>query len=320
MAKKKTFILSTENPMKVGEVYVIVKTDGIDLSYFSENPVMLADHDWSTNGIIGAWMGLRKEDGKLVAEPRFATKKPYAIELKDLVEEELLNVASIGVEPLECHVEEINGQNYLICDKSLALEASLCGVPKNRGCIAFYDKDRQLIEDWTFSDFIPNNDKTPKTNNMDLKKVAQMLGLSENATEMEVTLKLSENAQAGTQLQALLLSQKNAQKAEITALVDKVIAENRLDAMLKTGYLTLAEADFNLAKATLESLPFPTKLSDMARQTPSQVVPPSGAEAWTFSDHFKKGTLNTLSKDQYNDLYRKEFGILPEQDISPSAK
>ena len=323
MAKKKLYPLSTENIMKMGEVYVLIKTDGIDLSCFSENPVMLADHEWDTNGIIGEWQNIEIKDGKLVATPRFSKTKARAIELEGLEGEDLLRAVSIGGEPLECHMEEMEGKEVLVCTKFLALETSFCAIPMNKGCIALYDKNHQRIEKWTFSDFItPITDKNPNTNMSQFKNFALALGMNENATEAEVVAKMSENATAATNLATFQAAQKTNQRTQMVGILDKAVADNRLNATLKDGYLTLSETNFDLVKQTIEGLQTPVRLSDMTRQPVVGVgTAVAGRETWTFSDYEKKDPIglekmHTSNPDMFATLYEQCYGVELDADMS----
>jgi hypothetical protein len=322
VSKIKTFTLSTETVMKMGNKRVLIKSDGLDLSCFSENPLMLADHDWTTGGIIGKWENVKIEGGKLLANAKFSTKKLKAIELKDLSDDDFLNAVSIGGTPLECHLETIDGEEVLVCTKFLVLEASLCAVPMNKGCIAFYNQYYQPIEAWTFSDFItPNIDKTTPDTDMDFERFALAMGLPKTATEAEIMAKMSEATAAATNLAAFQKAQKDNQRAEMVGILDKAVADNRLDATLKDGYLTLSETNFDLVKKTIEALQAPVKLSDMTRQPVAGVsTAVAGQESWTFSMHMERGTIMNLTKEQRDALYLAEFKVKPEDDISPVAK
>lgn len=307
--------------MKMGDLHVLIKTAGIDLSCFSDNPVMLADHEWNTNGIVGVWEDVKIEDGKLVGTPRFSKTKPRAMELEGLEGEDILRAISIGGEPLACHVEEIDGLKVLVCDKFLALEASFCAIPRNRGCVAFYNKNHELMTTWTFSDFVtPIIDNT--NTDMDFEKFALAMGLPKTASEAEIMAKMSENATAASNLVAFQSAQKANQKTEMVGILDKAIADNRLDASLKEGYLVLSETNFDLAKKTIESLVAPVKLSDMTRQPVAGGVgvPVAGREAWTFSDYEKKDPtglekMHTSNPAMFSALYEAQYGVELDADM-----
>jgi hypothetical protein len=315
VAKIKTFTLSTETVMKMGTKRVLIKSDGLDLSCFSENPLMLADHDWTTGGIIGKWENIRVENGKLLANAKFSTKKAKAIELKDLSDDDFLNAVSIGGIPLECHIETIDNEEVLVCTKFLVLEASLCAVPMNKGCIAFYNQDYQPIEAWTFSDFVtPIIDQTTPNTDMDFEKFALAMGLPKTATEAEIMAKMSEANTAAANLLAFQNTQKANQKAEMEDVIASAIQENRMDVELKGFYLTASETDFAGAKKAVQELKAPVKLSDMTRQPVAGGASATLKDNWTFSDYHKKGGLDKLSLEQQDALYLAEYGVSMKDD------
>lgn len=111
-----TFVLTTTTEDLVGD---IVKLEGIDISQFQRNPVMLFQH-WGTP--VGSWENLRKKDGKLLADPVFSDT-PAAQNIKKLVDEGHLRGASIGF-----RIKEKHGKVITSC---LLLEASIVALPCN---------------------------------------------------------------------------------------------------------------------------------------------------------------------------------------------
>ena len=92
MSKVHTFLVSDESDNSHG---FKVLTEGIDITQFEKNPIMLYMHERPT--IIGMWKNLRKEDGKLYADAVFDTESEKGGEVARQVEKGFLRGASIGI-------------------------------------------------------------------------------------------------------------------------------------------------------------------------------------------------------------------------------
>lgn len=325
----KKFVCSTE---KVTSKRVKIRTDGIILDDFLEYPKMFDCHDYSKGslGVIGRWEQVEKVDGKLLAVPVFDMGDPVAAEIARKVEEGFVKGASIGIRPIEAVLDKDELGDFLDCTKCLLIEISTANIPSNGEALSFgdlriYNEDLKLMDNWTFSDFPI---KTPKQT-MDLKKIAQSLGLSETATEAEILAAVNANNDASVQLTAFKQQQKALNNAEIIKLVDARIAENPALAPMRQTYITLGDTNFEVAKATLEALavtqPQQVTLSDIAR---GRVINPNvglqlpvGKENWTFTDWEKKDPtglqqLRSTNPNGFEALYKQTYGIDFKTDIS----
>lgn len=310
MSKPKLFTLSTE---RINSYRIKILTDGIVMDDFKNNPLLLKEHVWSIDGVIGKWVNVRIEGDHLMAEPDFDVDCQDGKEVAGKVARGYLKAASIGGRILEMHEEkDENDETYYLVTKFLLIEASIVAIPSNKSCLRLYDADMKLIEDWKFSDFIPET-KTPKKKNMDFKQIAKTLGLSEDASEGEILTMISQKNGAETQLADMQKKTKVDQSAEIVRLFDKAVSENRIGADKKAHFVKFGEVDFDAAKETIEALPKPATLSDIARGVAGIGVSalPAGK---TFSDYHKAGTLTTLSEEQQDALYKDEFSVSMKAD------
>ncbi|MGL4908156.1 MAG: hypothetical protein ACRC3G_02380, partial [Bacteroidales bacterium] len=102
MAKR--IVLSDESVNSYG---FWVKTDGIDLTQFKRNPIMLWNHNRSytdstnTQLPIGKWSNIEVKDGVLSAEPVFDLQDKFAAEIARKYEQGILSMASIGIAKIE---------------------------------------------------------------------------------------------------------------------------------------------------------------------------------------------------------------------------
>lgn len=94
-------------------------------------------------------------------------------------------------------------------------------------------------------------------------------------------------------------------RAAATAMVEKAIAEGRIDATRKESFIALAQANPELAKATLEGIPARKPISDAVKgiQAGSGVVP-AGREGWTRLEWLKKDPAGLAKIEaEYPDVF-----------------
>jgi len=122
------YILNTNDKNSYG--YKVL-TDGIDLTDFIQNPVMLYNH--SVDEVLGKWTDIRKEDditlGRvLTAMPEFCDDDD-TLDIKNKIEKGYIIGCSIGATVLDAIVDE---NNELIVTKSSLVEASITALPSNK--------------------------------------------------------------------------------------------------------------------------------------------------------------------------------------------
>lgn len=125
--------------------------------------------------------------------------------------------------------------------------------------------------------------------NMELSVLAVKLGLPSTATQAEVDAKLDQLQTDAATAQGLVQASADREKAEkaanIKALLDTAEKDKRITAEQRTSWQTMAEANYDAAKAAIESLKPIDAIS-------AQITPGSqGAEnrnAWTFADYQAK--------------------------------
>ncbi len=313
---KTSFTLSTEEKNTYG---IILKTAGGDIVQFQKNPVMLFMHD--DYKVIGRWENLRVENNEWVADPVFDLEDGFAKEIAGKVERNFIKAASVSVRPIEWHIEEDN-EEVVVFDKWQLREASIVSIPSNHGALVRLvdenDKEIKLGEGVKLSDRFPTPQKPLK--NMDLKQIAKVLNLSDDATEAEILEAIGKKSSAETELQNFKRTQAEKQKQEAVKLTDEAIADGRLKAELKDKYLKLADADFDLFKDTLSGLVKPVSLNDALRSH-QQGGLPKGREAWSFSDWSQKDPdgLYNMAKGNFNKyslLFEEAFGHKPSPEIA----
>jgi hypothetical protein len=121
-----SFILSDES---INDRGFRILTSGIDLSRFESNPVMLWMHQRDTGGgatqvlPIGRWENIRKEDGKLMADPVFDDNDRFAQLVRGKVENGFVKGASIGV-----RIKSVSDEKELILDGQTRSTVTGCEI------------------------------------------------------------------------------------------------------------------------------------------------------------------------------------------------
>ena len=148
---KHTFLVSDESDNSHG---FKVLTEGIDITQFEKNPIMLYMHERPT--IIGRWENLKKEDGKLYADAVFDTESEKGKEIARQVEKDFLRGASIGITYQKEDLK--NG----VLEKCRLFEISIVDIGSNPNALKLYD-DTETVELY-FKDIIAQNVIAEKLN------------------------------------------------------------------------------------------------------------------------------------------------------------
>ena len=151
MSKVHTFLVSDESDNSHG---FKVLTEGIDITQFEKNPIMLYMHERPT--IIGMWKNLRKEDGKLYADAVFDTESEKGGEVARQVEKGFLRGASIGITDQKEYLK--NG----VLEKCRLFEISIVDIGSNPNALKLYN-DTETVELY-FKDIIAQNIIAEKLN------------------------------------------------------------------------------------------------------------------------------------------------------------
>jgi HK97 family phage prohead protease len=93
---KITFVASDETLDRGGEV---VPIDSWDLKNYGRNPVLLVNHDYKVENIVGKAENVRVEDKSLLFEPVFHGITQLSREVEAMVQEGILNTVSVGFMP-----------------------------------------------------------------------------------------------------------------------------------------------------------------------------------------------------------------------------
>lgn len=145
----KTFVLSDES---INDRGYRILTAGINLERFKKNPVMLwmhrRDNGWDLTQVlpIGVWENIRKEDGKLLADPKFDENDKFAQLIKSKVESDLIRACSAGINPIEFSSDPKDlekGQTRATITKCEMYEASIVDLPSNKNTVRLFSNTEE---------------------------------------------------------------------------------------------------------------------------------------------------------------------------------
>lgn len=109
--------------------------EGIDLTRFNKNPVMLYNHD--PEKVIGRWEKIKVDGGKLTAEPVFDTDDPFAAEIERKVKDGFIKGCSMGI--VIKNISQSKGIDT--ATNSVLIEASIVSIPSDENALVVYDNE-----------------------------------------------------------------------------------------------------------------------------------------------------------------------------------
>lgn len=327
MSKKDSlpFILLDESVLVHG---FRVLVDGVSLTQFKRNPVMLALHNDSWLP-IGRWTNIRKENKQILADAEFDYDDEDA-DVKRLigkVERGFIKMASAGLVELIFSDDpklKIKDQEYGTIVKCRIREGSIVPIGGNHNAFRLYDKDDKLInlEDAdTVLKLMDNYQQNP----IQMNELNKLLNLSDNADQaaqmQAVNLLLAdksrlegdnarikgENTTLTAQIDKINTDALSARKAKAVILTDAAVTDGRLNADGKAGFLELFDIDYEKAEKALAALP-PRKSVKEGIENGDQIDNVELADFTKKSwDDIDKENKLTLLHDKYPDLYKEKF-------------
>ncbi len=310
MAKDKlpTFVLHDESVNTHG---FRMLTSGADLTEFVKNPVMLLNHDdWDLP--IGKWVNIRVEGDRILAEADFDMADERAKEIARKVADGYIRACSIGAWAIESSDDPklmLPGQKLSTITKWQAREASICPIPANHNALALYDAYGAKINmesDTDLETVIQLIDNPNKKSNAMNRELLNLLSLSDNATEQEITRAVEklqlEKKELSDQLNAIREEERKAQREEATELINNAIASGQIDASARDSMQKLFDADHESAKVTLSALPKRRSIAGQLNKESGN--DPLLEKSWDELD--RSGGLAEL-RDKYPEEYTKRY-------------
>lgn len=315
-----TFVLADESVNSYG---FWLKMDGADLEQFKRNPLMLWMHMRAWRGTrdevlpIGHWENVRVENGTLLADAVFDTDDEFAAAIASKVQKGIIRMASVGITVIETSTDIAYlkpGQTRETVTKWKLREASIVdlGANDNALSLAFYDLDGNPL------DLNANNGDCPvelikpqsqSSNQYDMKEVAKLFNLSDNATEGDIAQKVKElldrNAMLEQKLGEVEQREKEQKRQRVAALLDEAIRDGRINADARQSWEKMFQTNHEVAEETLAALP----KRKAVRETFTDERSRKDAERYaglSWDELDRKGKLKEL-KANHPELYAQKF-------------
>lgn len=324
----KRFPISTEAKNSYG---FRVKTTGVDLTEFNNNPLLLWMHKRPKGERqdeilpLGYWTDIEVRDGQITGVPMFDESDPFAMKIYNKVENGTIKMASAGLKPGE--FEEIDGEKWLI--KSSLQEGSLCDIGSNSEslAIALYNDNDEIINLAQFNEqFNINKTQTMKTIQL-TEATSTLLKLKDGADAADahvailelVTLSKNQETEIATlksekkELQDKVdLADKDSAKNKVIALVDKAVEDRKITADQKDSLVTLGEKDetaLTTYLGTLKAAPLVTTKLSQGEEKDDSLLKLS----WDELDKSNKLiTLKEQNPEAFKEKYKDKFGSEPK--------
>lgn len=306
-----------------------VLTNGLDISQYERNPVLLYMHERGT--VIGYMKDLRLEGDELTGEPVFDEASELSQRCKKQWDFGSLRMVSIGIDIIETsespeHI--LQGQSRPTITKSKLDEVSVVDIGANDDAIVLKKDGRRLINE-NINEVLhlmkPNNNQQ-KSKEMKLNEIALLLGLPETADETKVKEAISSMMELRSALEAstkevetlsaqiaTLKEEKEAMElAGITGAVDKAIAERRIEASKKEQFVELGKkVGVEELENVFAAMTVKEKASAVLRG--GRAVTEGNSEWKTLRDvpADKIAELRANDREEYARLYKATYGMEP---------
>lgn len=287
------------------------KTDvnGINLSRFEKNPVMLYQHN--PHMVIGRWEGIKIEGGQLSATPVFDMEDPEAAEIARKVEQGFIKGCSMGIV-----IKQMTRTKGIdTATESVLLEASIVSIPADENALVVYDsedKQNQLsINDFNKLFYIMEKKEKPE-----LQPDNSEIALSQR--NMELQAQVDEQSETIKALNAKIdelkrdLAERDYREAE--AFVDKAIADGKITEEVKSEalsfYLSFPKETEKLF-ANIKGIADEPSTLQQSSITLSEMVNKQAAPTQTWDELDRiPGALRKLkdeNPEEFKRLYREKF-------------
>jgi len=283
-------------------------TSGGNLESFKANPVLLYMHE--RGRVIGSIANLSIQDNAVVGELVFDEVGELSKEVAAKWDKGSLNAVSAGIRVVEWSEDPAylkQGQTSPTIVKWTLREVSVVDIPANPEAIRLYDEDGNQLN---LSD--SGSARLPKLNiktntKMELKQLALLLGLSEDATMEQIQAKIKELMDRDSEMKALREQNEKISLAAINAAVDSAISEKRLTADKRDQFVQLGQqVGLETLNATLSAMQPAAKASSFIEGGSA----PAG-EYQKLSDVPSDKIMELREKEpaKYAKLYKAEYGI-----------
>lgn len=293
-----------------------VKTDGIDLTQYRRNPILLWMHE--RGKVIGTMEDIRVENGEVTGELKFDGVREESRIARKQFEAGTLKMVSPGFDILETSDRmELRkpGQTMKTVTRCRLLEVSVVDAGGNDDNMVLSHEGQILeLKAGGTSAVLGLLDNTnAQKEEYQMKLIALKLGLPETATEKEITDQLDLLLGYKISNEALKKELDQLKLAGITQMVDGAIAAGKFTAEKREHFLTLGKSlGAESLKETLDAMQGVTKPMNLIRPTGGANTAQAAAATYQKlsevpADQLK--LMRTQNPEQYKALFKAEYGM-----------
>lgn len=314
---------------------------GAEIDQFKANPVLLLQHNRPREYAgreemmlpLGKWYDIRVEGDQLLAKPEFDDDDELAMRVQKKVEKGYLNGASVWIDPKTLSEEPedmLPGQYLPTFTKWGLLEASIVDIPNCNNSLAIRNSAGKRITlssdaaDADLSNYLQQILNKDKNNKMDKKLLCAKLGLPEDATDAQITAKLTATMADSVKLTGLTTENKTlkdevialktaAETKAVETLVDTAVTAKKLNVADREKYIKLAKADFETTKELIDGMPAAESIeSKLAGEAPGNKSEIENLCKLSGKELYLNGGLERLqaiAPEQFKEKYKEAFGV-----------
>lgn len=282
-----------------------ILTDGMDISQFERNPVLLYMHQRGT--VVGQVKNIVKGKNEVTGVLVFDEATELSKQLQKQYEEGSMRMVSVGVSVLEWSEAPehlVQGQTSPTVSKSKLLEVSCVDVGANDDALRLFCDGEILTLAQGAKNSLPILTKQNKK--MEMKELALMLGLPETATKEQIQAKIGGLLTLAKEFETLKQEKEQLVLSAITSAVDGAIKEHRLCAENKAHFIELGK------KIGLDELNVTLKAMNPAAKLSSQLNTSASAVGYKKLSDVPEAELKAMKENDpahYASLYKAEYGI-----------
>lgn len=284
-----------------------ILTEGLDTAQYERNPVLLWMHQRGV--VIGRMKDLKREGDEITAEPEFDEVTELSRQLKAQWEKDSIKMVSVGIEVVELSDDTklmVPGQTAPTVTKSKLFEVSLVDIGANDDAIKLTHNGKIIS--------LSRDGENPliqlvnkKENIMELKQIALLLGMPEDATREQIEAKVKELSSLAKEVAELKKEKEALTLSAIEETVDGAVRERRLTADRKTQFVELGKkVGVEDLKKTLAAIPVQGRVTEMISQNGGSAM---AYKSWKEVPAAELALMKKNDPAQYKRLYREEFGI-----------
>lgn len=315
MAEKKEVIISNSSLNSYG---FRVLTEGIDLTQYKRNPILLWMHNRPWQGTnnevlpIGTMENLRIEGDNLIGTPVFDETDEFAMKIKAKWDAGVLRMVSAGLDVIEQSDDPavlVTGQRLSTITKCKLREVSIVDIGANDDALQLYNEGKvvNLSNSNQKMNFLkPVNNHL--NNNQTMNEITLKLGLAENATKEEVLEAVEQLSLKASKVDALETEVNQLKEESIALAVDTAIGAKKIAAEKRDHFISLGkQIGVESLKATFDGVCAAPAVK------PSTVLNANNGETiYTKLSEVPQEKLVELrenNEQEYKRLYKAEYGI-----------